>query len=429
LCLCAGFTASAQNKQDSLLQAATLEQCINYALTHQAAIQQALVDEKITEYNIKSRLADWYPQLNTTYNLQHNFQRPTFVVNGNPVIQGFPNQSSVGLGLSQVLFNRDVFLASRTRRDAELQARQNTVATKIDITVEVTKAFYDILATQQQIKVAEENIVRLEKSLSDAYYQYKAGVVDKTDYKRATISLNNTKASLKANRDVLTAKKEYLKYLMGYPVKESLAIVYDSLAMERQASLDTALPLDFSRRIEYQSLQTQRNLQVANLRYQKLAFIPTISLNGQYNFNYFNDNFSKVYANNFPNSYVALTAAFPIFQGGKRRFNIKAAEWQVTRVDWDIVNTKNSINSEYATALANYKANLANYQASKENVALAQEVYDVLDLQYRNGIKTYLEVITAQTDLRTAQINYFNALYQLLSSKTDVQRALGQITY
>jgi outer membrane protein TolC len=327
------------------------------------------------------------------------------------------------------LFNRDVFLASRTRRDAELQARQNTVATKIDITVEVTKAFYDILATQQQIKVAEENIVRLEKSLSDAYYQYKAGVVDKTDYKRATISLNNTKASLKANRDVLTAKKEYLKYLMGYPVKESLAIVYDSLAMERQASLDTALPLDFSRRIEYQSLQTQRNLQVANLRYQKLAFIPTISLNGQYNFNYFNDNFSKVYANNFPNSYVALTAAFPIFQGGKRRFNIKAAEWQVTRVDWDIVNTKNSINSEYATALANYKANLANYQASKENVALAQEVYDVLDLQYRNGIKTYLEVITAQTDLRTAQINYFNALYQLLSSKTDVQRALGQITY
>lgn len=90
---------------------------------------------------------------------------------------------------------------------------------------------------------------------------------------------------------------------------------------------------------------------------------------------------------------------------------------------------KNNVNSQYAAALANYKSNLANYNALKENVALAQEVYDVINLQYRNGVKTYIEVITAETDLRTSQINYYNALYQVLSSKIDVQRAAGQITY
>jgi len=50
-------------------------------------------------------------------------------------------------------------------------------------------------------------------------------------------------------------------------------------------------------------------------------------------------------------------------------------------------------------------------------------------LQYRSGIKTYLEVITSETDLRTAQINYYNALYQLLASKIDAEKALGQISY
>ncbi len=79
--------------------------------------------------------------------------------------------------------------------------------------------------------------------------------------------------------------------------------------------------------------------------------------------------------------------------------------------------------------MAAYKANLVTYQALKQNVELAKEVYEVIQLQYKSGVKNYLEVITAETDLRNARINYFNALYAVLSSKIDVQKALGQINY
>jgi len=50
-------------------------------------------------------------------------------------------------------------------------------------------------------------------------------------------------------------------------------------------------------------------------------------------------------------------------------------------------------------------------------------------LQYKEGVKTYLDVIFAESDLRTAQVNYANALYQVLSSKLDVQKQLGTIQY
>jgi outer membrane protein len=120
--------------------------------------------------------------------------------------------------------------------------------------------------------------------------------------------------------------------------------------------------------------------------------------------------------------------AFPIFQGGKRKYNIQLAQWDLKRIDLGIVNLKNSFNAEYNNAMASYKSSLANYLAVKENVSLAQEVYDVIQLQYRSGVKTYLEVITSETDLRTAQINYFNALYQVLSSKIDVQKSIGEIS-
>ena len=79
--------------------------------------------------------------------------------------------------------------------------------------------------------------------------------------------------------------------------------------------------------------------------------------------------------------------------------------------------------------MSTYKSNLYNYYTLKENLSLANEVYDVIHLQYRSGVKTYLDVITAEADLRTAQINYYNALYQVLSNKIDVEQALGNIIY
>lgn len=421
--------AQAQDLKDSLLAQATLDQCVQYALSHQPAVEQAKIDERITELNIQSRLADWYPQIGASYNLQHNFQRQTSFFNGTPTPVGVGNTSTAQLYLNQSLFNRDLVLANRTRGDVRLQAQQQTASRAIDVIANVSKAFYDILTTRQQIRVADENILRLQKSLSDAYNRYQAGVTDKTDYKRAQIALNNTVASRRASEVALTAKLENLKDLMGYPVSARLDIVYDSLQMEREVAFDTLQQPVSSKRIEYQLLTTQKRLQQSNVLYQRNAFLPSVSATAVYNLNYLNNQFGKLYGSNYPNSFIGLTAALPIFQGGKRKANIRAAEWQVARIDLDLRDLENSINSQYAAALGSYKGNLAGYQASKANVDLAREVYEVIQLQYRAGVKSYLEVITSETDLRTAQINYFNALYQVLASKIDAQRALGLITY
>jgi len=95
--------------------------------------------------------------------------------------------------------------------------------------------------------------------------------------------------------------------------------------------------------------------------------------------------------------------------------------------DLDIENSANTINTEYVQALADYKSNYTNWQLIKQNVDLAKDVYKVVSLQYREGIKTYLDVIVAQSDLRTAELNYYNALFNLLSSKIDFEKALGTL--
>ena len=170
-------------------------------------------------------------------------------------------------------------------------------------------------------------------------------------------------------------------------------------------------------------------MQYDNLNYSRFAFLPTLAGYAAYNLNYLNNNINDLYKVNYPQSYIGLNLVFPIVHGGKRWMNIRQAKWQLKKSDWDLTNLQNNINAQYAQAQASYNSSLADYTALKENLDLAKEVYNIIQLQYRSGVKTYLEVITAETDLRSAQINYFNSLYQVLASKIDLQRALGQLKY
>jgi outer membrane protein TolC len=77
--------------------------------------------------------------------------------------------------------------------------------------------------------------------------------------------------------------------------------------------------------------------------------------------------------------------------------------------------------------MANYRSNINEWRNAKENVELSEEVYNTIKLQYDAGVKTYLELMTAETDLKTSQLNYLNSLYAVMSSKLDIQQALGTI--
>jgi outer membrane protein TolC len=187
--------------------------------------------------------------------------------------------------------------------------------------------------------------------------------------------------------------------------------------------------VNYDNRPEYQLLQTQRQLQVGNLKYSKLAFLPSVQGFAAYNMNYLNNDAAKLYNTNYPNSYAGITIALPLVAGGKRWMNIRQAQWQLKKADWDITSMESNISAQYAQALAAYNSSLAAYNAVKENLDLARDVYNTIQLQYKSGVKTYLEVLIAESDLRTTQINYYNALYQVLSGKVDLQKATGQIKY
>ena len=405
----------------------TLDQVVEYALIKSPIIRQAQIDQEIGERDIKSNLADWYPQITASAAGAYNIKLQQQIIGDQLITFGQKYNSNILLQADQTLFNRDQLFASKSSKYYRQQLQQVIEDAKINTVVDVSKAFYSILLSEEQIKILDQNLDRLEKQYKDAFSRFEAGLVDKTDYQRASIALTNVKSDRNRVANSFESKYDYLKQLMGYPDSLNFTIEFDIQGAAGMIGEDAADPLILENRVEYQLLQTQQTLNEIQTTYEKWNYLPQLSAYYRYNWNYFNANFSDLYRTAYPISAVGLNLSIPIFQGGKRIHQVRAAELQVDRGVIELENLSNQIKTEYSTALADYNSSVYEWQLIRENMVMAEEVYNIIKMQYDEGIKAYVELVVAETDLQTAQINHINAFYQVLEDKLDLEKALGTI--
>lgn len=418
------FGQAADTPPPSLL---SLDQCVEYALQNSPIIKTSQINEEIGERQIKSSLSGWLPQVSATFNAAHNIKLQTTAFGDQLITLGQNYNSNMLFQVNQTLFNRDQLFASKTADVVRNQLDQSSLSGKISTVVAVSKAYYDILLTFEQVKILNENLDRLNKQFKDAKSRYESGIVDKTDYQRASISLSNVRSDKNRVESSIKAKKSYLKQLMGFPTEDALDLDFNYQSMEKEITMDTTVQLQIENRIEYKLLQSQLSFSNLQTRYEKWSFIPKVSAYYNYNLLFFNNTASDLYRKNYPTSAVGLSFGIPIFEGGKRTQQIKLAELSEEKTQIEMSNLKRSINTQYESAMADYKSNLFEWQSVKQNMDMAEEVYGIIRLQYNEGIKAYVDLIIAETELRTAQLNHYNALYKVLASKLDLEQALGNI--
>ena len=415
----------------------TLQQCIDYAMVHQPGLNEAQINVSVAKATNAINLSGWFPQINASGNLTHYFELPTaFETNvanpsapPTPVPSGITNIATPQINATQTIFNPGLLYAANSAHLYIEQAKQVTDSSKIYLVSTVSKDFYNLLLTLEQIEVLKADTVELRRSVTDAYHQYVGGIVDETDYEEATITFNNTAAQLKQAIENVVPQYATLKQAMGFPPGQQFNIKYDTTKMISDINIDTSAQLQYEKRIELQQLYTAKKLQQQLINYYRISFLPTVSGFYNYTYEFENDKFSQLFSTSYPYSSIGLSFNLPIFTGFSRLENVRKAKLQEHILDWSEVDLKSEIYTEYTTALANYKSNLYTFHIMRDNVKMAQRVYYVVELQYKQGIVAYLNVITAQSNLITSETSYINALFQTLSSKIDLEKAMGDIRY
>jgi len=427
------FCTYAQDNKSDAIQFLNLDQCIVYALQNQPAILKSSIDITIAKKTNFIKLSDWLPHVDLNGNFTHYNQLPTtFALNSSnpegPLVkenQGVVNSFMPILSVTQTIINADVLNAAESAHLLVQHAKQSTDSTKIGIVANVSKAFYSLLLTMEQVNVLKEDTARLAKNLRDTYHQYIGGIVDKTDYKEAFISLNNSNAQLKQATESIKPQYSFLKQLMGFPPEKEFSVDFDTLQMMKEITYDTTQQLQFEKRIDYQLLQTEKNLQLQTVKYYKNQFMPTMSAFYCYNYQYESNPHSNDLTRPYPFSYIGATISIPLFSGMQRIESIQRAKLQGQQIDLALTGLKSRIYSEYTVALANYKSNLYELKILEDNVAMAKDVFGVISLQYKQGVIAYLNVITAESNLISSEISYLNSLFNVLLSKVDLEKAMG----
>jgi len=450
--------------QNAGTNALSLRQCIDYALVHQPALNNALINVDVARATNAINLSGWLPQANASGNFLHYIQLPhnnTLINTGGGTTTGTGGSTSTGAGststdptgstgsstginargqnvrnsfvpgltVSQAIFSPALLYTAKSASTFIKQAQQITDSTKIFLVTSISKSYYNVLLNLEQINILKEDTARLGTSLRDAYHQYKGGIVDETDYEEATITLNNSIAQLKQANENVIPQYASLKQLMGYPPEEQFNVSFDTTEMAGNIHIDTLQQLQYEKRIEYQQILTDKYLQSQLVKYYKSSFLPALSAFYNYNLAYQNDKFSGLFNNSFPNSLIGLSISVPIFTGFARLHNLHRAKLQEQMLNWNQTDLRSQIYTEYTSALASYKSNYYNLHLLQKNVNMAKRVYFVVTLQYRQGIVPYLNVINAESNLISSEINYLNALFQVLSTKIDLEKAMGNVSY
>ncbi|WP_209330815.1 TolC family protein [Lunatimonas salinarum] len=413
-----------------------LEAVLDMAMENNPLLKQVENQRIISVNEVKSALSGWMPQVGMAGDYNRYFSQPVAIFPdfNNPesgefqeVRTGVPFNSSLRFSADQPIIDNELIRSLQQSDDQKKQADQLLQELKTNLTVAVTQMFYEVLLAQEQVSLTQEDLRRQQKQLTDAQLLYEAGLTDQIDLKRAEMTLQNTQAALYQYQQDIEIRKAQLNELLGRPGSADLTLYAPYEQLLQEIHIDTLQGFVPEQRIEFRLLQTQVALQDAELSYEKRRFLPSLSAFYNYNLLFLSPIGNTLYQQAYPFSLIGLRLSYPIFQGGRRRHDYKIAALKRQNLELEKNALSNTISTELQEALSNYKKQLYQFKTQEGNKQLAEEIYEIISLQYQEGIKNFLELIVAETDLRTARINYYRSLFGVLTSKTSLQRARGEI--
>lgn len=442
------FSVLASVSAQAQVQSMTVEQAVKYALQNSVAVKNAYLNEEIAKARVNETRAIGLPQISGSASILHYPEIQRFVLENTqgtpfytpqlaadaPIAFGLQLANSLTgtLSATQLLFNGSYLVglkAAKTYR--ELSAKELKQA-KVSLSEQIQKTYFTILVNQEKSKLFDLNISRLDSTFKETQVLFKNGFVEKIDLDRLEVSLNNLKAEKQKADRMLRLSTLGLKLQMGMPIKDSLALA-TSLESAKVDNLQPApSKMDYTKRVEYQTLQTQKalaGLDLDNIKsgyYPSLVGLATLGVNSAASKFENLGNFSEKnrYA---PYGFVGISLNVPVFDGFQKKYKYQQSKLTLQKVNNGMKQLENALDLEVEQANINLANAQTNLDIQKRNLALAQEVVRVSKVKYKQGVGSNLEVTNAESSLKESQTNYYTALYDFIIAKIDLDKAQGNL--
>ncbi|UXH77821.1 efflux transporter outer membrane subunit [Roseateles amylovorans] len=412
-----GAQAAAQLQWQQFFGDARLRELIALALKNNRDMRIAMLNVDVARAQAGVAAANRWP----TVNLGANASRgPTTTSSGDVRIV---NSYQAGLQISA--YELDLF--GRLRNSSEsafasyLASAEAARTAQITLVAGVATSYLAVQADEELLALTRQTLATREDSLKLMQLKFDNGAASNLDLSTAKSSYEAARATLAQLERTRQQDLNSLTLLVGQTLPQDLTAA-QPLGSQTMGALLAGLPSEvLVQRPDVRQAEQQLAAAEANIGVARAAFFPSISLTTSVGTasSALSDLFSRTAWS------IAGSALMPIFDAGRNRSNLEAAKANREIAVAQYEKVVQTAFKEVADALAG-RATLDEQLRAQDAQAEAEATrLQLVELTYRNGAASSLDLLDAQRATFAAQQSALQVRLAQLQNQVQLYKVLG----
>ena len=401
----------------------TLRQCIDYALENSIQIRKSRVSEEQGEVSLKQDKAALLPSLSfaTSQSVGYRpFEENTAIVQNGQVTNTTKKVTESGsywLNASWTIWNGGI-----NQKNIEAQKLQNQITelgtrqSEQNLQEQIAQLYVQILYSIEAKKVNEQLAQTAKSQYERGQEMQRQGQMSKADVAQLEAQWKSAEYDIVSIDTQIQNYKRQLKALLELDLSSPFDVVGNIPTDEQVLA-----PIPSAQSIYEQALTTRPEIRSAelsidaanmNIDIARRGYYPNIGLSasaGDSHYSASPNGVGKQMKQNV-NLSGGVNVSVPIFDNRRNKSAVEQAKLQKLNSELDLQDKKNALSS----TIENYWLNANSYQqrflSAKAKVESSETSYELLDAQFRNGLKNIVE-------LRQGYDNLISAKQDVLQSK------------
>lgn len=416
----------------------TLNDCIRYALEQNIQLQQNRLSLEESKVDVKTAKAALFPSLSfsTGHNMTNRpYQEISSMVSGTEIISSSNKTSytgSYGLNAQWTVWNGGQRLNTIKQQKLNKETAELTVNEQENtLQEEITKLYVQILYADESVRINEGTL-----ELSKAQYErgkelLAAGDISKSELAQLESQVSNDNYQLVTAQTSLENYKLQLKQLLELDGDREFTLAIPELdetnvlsPLPAKADIyNTALAL----RPEIQS--SRLNIQSADLSISmaKAGYLPNVSLTAGIGTNHTTGSdftFSEQVKRGWNNS-IGLSVSLPIFSNRETKSAVEKAKIQRESRQLDLTNAQKELYRTIETMWLDASSAQQQFVAADAKLKSSQSSYELVNEQFKLGMKNTVELLTEKNNLMSAQQERVQAKYMAILNRVLLEFYAG----
>ena len=411
----AGLVGTAAHAE-TLADAIALAYQTNPTLQEQRALQRALDENYVQARTGLRPSASVSISVTTT-----NTDPQTLFSTPNP-----ENSSATTLSINQPVYTGGRVSTQIAAAEADvLGGRENLRRTEEAILGNVIQAYVDVRRDQERLRIAQENVTVLARQLEETKARFDVGELTRTDVAQAEARLAAAQAGLSSAQAQLAISRAEYAAVVGQSPGDLAA--EPSLANLLPATVDEAF--DAAEKNNPQILAADYTEQGSRARvaFARAGYLPSVSLRASYGDSGFAGNNGSPFDNNSRALSASVAATVPLFTGGLTESQVRQAKERNNGDRLNIEVTRRTVLQSVSQAWNQLLGARANLISTQEEVRAATVAFEGVRQEAQVGLRTTLDVLNAEQELRTAELDLANAKHDEYVASASVLSAMGKL--